>query len=151
MIRSISDGERLRALNDVTMVAEFGEQWAELLGKLLPTTPVIRKWSWDGCEGNFHIYLRKPIQGVVTEVGPRGIKAAKGAVIALPKHVQGRMSGSHITFDKGFEPTAKKGPISVNVTEVGLMKTEDKMYVTAQGKKLPYDKAVDCLKNVTWK
>lgn len=151
VIRALSDGERLRALDDIKTVGEFGEQWSELLGKVLPTKPVIRKWRWDGEQGDFHVYLRRPIQGVITEVGPRGVKMARGAAIALPKHIQGKLSGANITFDKGFEPKGKKGPVSVSVTELGLVKIEDKMYVTAQGKKLPYDKAVDSMKTVTWK
>lgn len=151
VIRSLSDGERLQALADFRTVDEFGEQWAELLGKVLPTKPVIRRWSWGGQAINFHVYLRRAVQGVVSEVGPRGVKMARGAAISLPKHIQGRLSGSCITFVRGFEPKVKKGPVSVTVTELGLMKTEDKMYVTAQGKKLSYDRAVDTLKTVSWK
>ena len=79
VIRALSDGERLQALDDVKMVGAVGEQWAELLDKVLPTKPVIRKWRWDGELGVFHIYLRRPIQGVITEVGPRGVKMARGA------------------------------------------------------------------------
>lgn len=150
-IRALSDEERSQALEDVKTVGDFGEQWAELLDKVLPTKPVIRKWRWDGELGDFHIYLRRPIQGVITEVGPRGVKMARGAAIALPKHVQGKLSGASITFDKGFEPKGKKGPVSVAVTELGLVKTEDKVYVTAQGKRVPYDKALDSMKTVTWK
>ena len=151
VIRALSDEERTRALNDVKTVGEFGEQWAELLDKVLPTKPVIRMWRWDEELKIFHVYLRRPIQGVITEVGPRGVKMARGAAIALPKHIQGRFLGARITFDKGCEPKGKKGPVSVAVTELGLMKTKDKMYVTAQGKRLPYDKALDSMKTVTWK
>ena len=151
VIRALSDGERSRALDDVETVGDFGEQWSELLGKVLPTKPVIRKWRWDGELGDFDVYLRRPIQGVITEVGPRGVKMARGAVIALPKHIQGILRGANITFEKGFEPKGKKGPVSVSITELGLMKIEDKMYVTAQGKKLPYDKAVDSMKTITWR
>ena len=151
VIRALSDGERTRALNDIRAVGEFGEQWAELLGKVLPTKPVIRMWRWDAELGVFHVHLRRPIQGIITEVGPRGVKMARGAAIALPKHIQGRLSGASITFEKGCEPKGKKGPVSVAVTELGLMKTENKMYVTAQGKKLSYDKALDSMKTVTWK
>lgn len=151
VIRAQSDGERTRAVNDVKGVGEFGEQWAELLDKVLPTKPVIRKWLWDQELGEFHVYLRRPIQGVITEVGPRGVKMARGASIALPKHIKGRLSGTQITFDKGCEPKGKKGPVSVAVAELGIVKIEEKMYVTAQGKKLPYDKAVDTMKTVTWK
>lgn len=151
VIRALSDGERTRALNDIRAVGEFGEQWAELLGKVLPTKPVIRMWRWDAEVGVFHVHLRRPIQGIITEVGPKGVKMARGAAIALPKHIQGRLSGASITFEKGCEPKGKKGPVSVAVTELGLMKTENKMYMTAQGKKLSYDKALDSMKTVTWK
>ncbi|KAL9966168.1 hypothetical protein ACROYT_G024206 [Oculina patagonica] len=151
VIRAQSDGERTRAVDDVKSVGEFGEQWAELLDKVLPTKPVIRKWLWDQELGEFHVYLRRPIQGVITEVGPRGIKMARGASIALPKHIKGRLSGTKITFEKGCEPKGKKGPVSVAVAELGIMKIEEKMYVTAQEKKVPYDKALDSMKTVTWK
>lgn len=152
VIRAQSDGERTRALADVKNVAgDFGEQWAELLDKVLPTKPVIRKWLWNEELGDFHIYLRRPIQGVITEVGPRGVKMARGASIALPKHIQGTLSSTKITFDKGCEPKGKKGPVSVAVAELELMKRDEKMYVTAQGKKLAYDKALDSMKVVTWR
>lgn len=151
VIRAQSDAERTRAVNDVKQVGAFGEKWAELLDKVLPTKPVIRKWLWDEELGDFHVYLRRPIQGTITEVGPRGVKMAKGASIALPKHIKGRFSGTSITFDKGCEPKGKKGPVSVVVTELGIVKIEEKMYVTAQGKKLPYDKALDSMKSFLWK
>ena len=151
VIRAQSDGERTRALADVKNTGEFGEQWAELLGKVLPTKPVIRKWLWDEELGGFHVYLRRPIQGTITEVGPSGVKMAKGASIALPKHMQGTLSGSKITFDKGCELKGKKGPVSLAVSELGLMKLEEKLYVTSQGKKLRYDKALDSMKTLTWK
>lgn len=76
---------------------------------------------------------------------------ARGASIALPKHIKGRLSGTRITFDKGCEPKGKKGPVSVAVAELGIVKSEEKLYVTAQGKKLPFDKALDSMKTIKWK
>ena len=151
VIRAQSDGERTRALADVKNVGEFGEQWAELLDKLLPTKPIIRKWVWIEEEGVFHVHLRRPIQGTITEVGPNGVKMARGASISQPKHIQGTLSDTQITFDKGYEPKGKKGPVSVAISELGLKKVEEKLYVTAQGKKLRYDKALDSMKTLTWK
>lgn len=76
---------------------------------------------------------------------------ARGASIALPKHIQGTLSDTKITFDKGYEPKGKKGPVSVAVSELGLVKIDEKLYVTAQGKKLRYDKALESMKTLTWK
>lgn len=151
VIRAQSDRERSRALADVKNVGEFGEQWAELLDKLLPTKPITKNWVWLEEVGGFHVYLRRPIQGTITEVGPNGVKMARGASIALPKHIQGTLSDTKITFDKGYEPKGKKGPVSVAVSELGLVKIDEKLYVTAQGKKLRYDKALESMKTLTWK
>ena len=150
-IQAQSDAARTRALNDVRALGEFGEQWAQLLEKVLPTKPVIRTWEWHEEQGNFMIALRRPIQGVITEVGPRGVKMARGASITLPKRIEGRLSGSSVSFIRGCEPKGAKGPVSVAVTALGLQKDKEKIYITSQGKRLPYDKALDCMKTVKWK
>ena len=62
-----------------------------------------------------------------------------------------RLSGTTITFDKGCQPKGKKGPVSVAVAELEIVKIEEKMYVTAQEKKPPYDKALDSMKIIKWK
>lgn len=149
-VRTQSDAERMRALQEIASAADYGGQWAEIFDKILPTKPVFRKWIWDEDTGTFEIHFRRPIQGVVTEVGPSGIKLARGAVIAFPKHLHGTLNRT-ITFEKGREPKGKKGPVSVAVTELELVELNGRMYLKSQGKKVAYEKVLDSVKTVTWK
>ena len=152
VIRAQSDAERRRALEEITSVGEHGTQWAELLDKVLPTKPVFRQWIWDAGTASFEIRFRRPIQGVITEVGPAGIKLARGAAISLPKRLKGTL-GRRIVFDKGFEPKGKKGPVSVALTDAELVEdpTSGRLYLKSQGKKVNYHKLLDSLKTVEWK
>ena len=154
-IRTQSEAERSRALEDIGTVENSSAQWVELLDKILPTIPVVRCWVWDtDLSGNsFEIHLRRPVQGTITAIGPRGIKLAKGAAIALPKQIRGSFGGQgqKIKFAKGFEPKGKKGPISVTISELGMARVNSKLYVTTQDKRLAFDKAVDSIHVLSWK
>ena len=156
-IRAQSEAVRLRAIKDISSVQDNFRQWVQLLSSILPTIPVIRMWLWttDGLneKASFQIYLRRPVQGTVTEIGPKGIKMAKGATIALPKRIVGSFvnGGKKIKFDKGFEPKGKKGPISVSVSELGILTINSKLYITAQDKRLPLEKALDSIRVLNWK
>ncbi|XP_001625228.2 uncharacterized protein LOC5504324 isoform X2 [Nematostella vectensis] len=153
VIRAQSDAERSRLLEDVSCMEQFGEKWAAVLDKVLPTKPVFRKCYWDDSEGRaFEIHLRRAIKGTIVSVGPRGVKLAKGASLQIPKVVKGQfVTPDTVTFSKGCEPKGSKGPVAVLVKELGILETESKTYITTQGKRLAYDKALDCLHEVDWR
>lgn len=155
-IRAQSEAARSRAIQDISTVEENAQQWVQLLDSILPTIPVIRSWCWnteDLSDASFQINLRRQVQGTITEIGPKGVKMAKGATIALPKEISGTFvnGGKKIKFVKGFEPKGKKGPISVSVSELGIVTINSKLYITAQDKRFPFAKAMDSIRVLTWK
>lgn len=151
-IRAMADAERSRCLQDVATLEPPGNKWAIILDKILPTKPVLKKWFWDNESHEFALYFRRGIRGTIVDVGPRGLKLAKGASISIPKVIKGRFPTSRrITFQEGFQPKGSKGPVSVTVSELGILELQEKTYITAKDKRLPLDKALDCLYEVAWK
>ncbi|KAK3702882.1 hypothetical protein QZH41_014159, partial [Actinostola sp. cb2023] len=151
-IRALSNAERSRCLRDIATIETQGSKWASVFDKLLPTKPIIKSWLWDDKTRKFTINFRRMTRGTITDIGPRGMKLAKGAVISMPKVLKGNfISANEVQFDKGFEPKGSKGPVGVTVSELGIWELNDKLYITAQGKRLAFDKAMDCLYEVEWK
>lgn len=151
-IRSLSDAERCKCLQDVATIETNGAKWMTLLDKVLPSKPVFKKWTWDHNTKEFTIQFRRISKGTITDIGPRGIKIAKGAVITIPKVLQGEfLSNNELVFCKGCEPKGSKGPVSVTVGGMGIKDLNEKLYITAQGKRLAFDKAMDCLYEIEWK
>ncbi|XP_031568248.1 uncharacterized protein LOC116302959 [Actinia tenebrosa] len=151
-IRALADAERSRCLQDVATLEPPGDKWAVILDKILPTKPVLKKWFWDSESHEFALYFHRGIRGTITDVGPRGLKLAKGASISISKVIKGHFPISRrITFQKGFQPKGGKGPVSVTVSELGILEMPEKTYITAQDKRLALDKALDCLHEIAWK
>lgn len=150
-ILSISNALRSSCLQDIATLTEDGSKWVSLLDKVLPTKPVFKSWVWNGVSHEFTINFRRITRGTITDVGPRGVKLAKGAVISIPKVLKGQFIRNELQFSKGFEPKGSKGPVSVTVSEIGLLQRNEKLYITSQGKRLAFDKAMDCLYEVEWK
>lgn len=151
-ILALANAERSRCLQDIATLEGDGNKWADILDKILPTKPVLKKWFWDDQSHEFALYFRRGIRGTIVDVGPRGLKLAKGATISIPKVIKGRFPVSNqITFEKGFQPKGSKGPVSVAVSELAILTLGEKMYITAQDKRVPFDKALDCLHEIAWK
>lgn len=151
-IRMLSDTERSRCLRDVATIETNGSKWMSLFEKVLPTKPVFKKWIWDDNCHEFTIDFRRISKGTITNIGPRGIKLAKGAVITIPKVLRGQfISNDEVQFLKGFEPKGSKGPIGITVGELGIVERNEKLYLTTQGKRVGFDKAMDCLYEIEWK
>ena len=119
--------------------------------KVLPTIPVIRKWRFDEETKEFELILRRSCRATITDVGPKGVKLAKGAAVSLPKYLRGTLENQEIRFEKRFEPTGKKGPISVAVSEIQISTgPSEKVYFCSNGKKINVEKALDSLKSLKW-
>ena len=149
-IERMSDAERGRALEDVNRMCPEEPTWLAVFEKVLPTIPVIRKWNLDEQSNSFELVLRRSCQATVVDVGPKGIKLAKGAVIALPKRLKGVLFDNRLTFEKRCEPIGKKGPVSVAVSEIQILKVSEKVYLCSNGKKISVEKAIDSLKSIKW-
>ena len=149
-IKNQSDSERTKALGDIGRVYSDEPIWLSVFEKVLPTVPVIRKWKLDEESNSFELVLRRSCQGAVVDVGPKGIKLAKGAVIDLPKIVKGTLTKQRLEFQKRFEPIGKKGPISITVSEILIQEVSDKVYLYSNGKKVNAEKALDSLKTIKW-
>ena len=149
-IKCISDAERERALRDVQRLCPEEPTWLAVFEKVLPTIPIIRKWSVQEDSNDFELILRRPCQATVVDVGPKGIKLAKGAVIVLPKRLKGVLFDNRLVFEKRCEPVGKKGPVSVAVSEIEILKVGEKIYLSSNGKKINVEKAIDSLKSVKW-
>jgi hypothetical protein len=151
-IRAVAEAERSRCLQDIATLEPPGNKWASIFDKLLPTKPVLKKWFWDNESHEFALYFHRGTRGTIINVGPRGLKLAKGATISIPKILKGRFPSSiEVNFKKGFQPKGSKGPIGVTVSELGIIDLGEKTYITTQGKRLPLDKALDCLYEIEWK
>ena len=152
-IEAKSCAERQKALEDVLQIAEHGEHLKELLNKVLPTKPVIKEWKYDGDinGGNFEIRTRRPVCGTIKDVGPLGIKLAKGASFSLSKITKGRATTTGIHFSEGFQPKAKKGPIQLTVKELNFLWKKGCWYLESEGKSVKYDVAVDTMKEIEWR
>ena len=150
-IKLQSDNERERILDDVQRVYADEPTWFAVFDKVLPTIPVIRSWKLDEESNSFELILRRPCQATVVDIGPKGIKLAKGALIALPKNIKGTMKNERLLFNKSFEPTGKKGPISIKVSEIHISRFSDKVYLHSNGKKINAEKALDSLKSIKWR
>ena len=149
-IKRISDAERERALQDVRRLCPEEPTWLAVFEKVLPTIPVIRRWKLDEYSNNFELILRRSCQATVVDVGPKGVKLAKGAVVVLPKIVKGILIDNRLTFEKHFEPVGKKGPVSVPVSDIQILKIGEKVYLSSNGKKINVEKAIDSLKSIKW-
>ncbi|XP_028416905.1 uncharacterized protein LOC114541091 [Dendronephthya gigantea] len=149
-IKGISDAERERALRDVQRLCPEEPTWLAVFEKVLPTIPIIRKWSLPENSNNFELILRRPCQATVVDVGPKGVKLAKGAVIVLPKRLKGVLFDNLLTFEKRCEPVGKKGPVSVAVSEIKILNVGEKIYLSSNGKKINVEKAIDSLKSLKW-
>ena len=149
-IKRISDAERERALQDVERLCPDQPAWSAVFEKVLPTIPVIRKWNIEEHSGNFELVLRRSCQAMVVDVGPKGIKLAKGAVIVLPKRLKGVLFANRLTFEKHREPMGKKGPVSVAVSNIEILRIGEKVYLSSNGKKINVEKAIDSIKSVKW-
>lgn len=149
-IRNQSDSEREKALRDIELLCGEEPTWLAVFEKVLPTIPVIRRWRLEKESNSFELVLRRSCQATVVDVGPKGIKLAKGASIALPKNVKGVLTNQRLTFSKRFEPVGKKGPISVTVSEIEIARVSQKVYLYSNGKKINAEKALDSLKSLKW-
>ncbi len=149
-IKRISDAEREKALQDVARLCPEEPTWLAVFEKVLPTIPVIRKWEIGEYDNSFELVLRRSCQARVVDVGPKGIKLAKGAVIVLPKHVKGVLVDRRLTFQKRCEPVGKKGPVSVAVSDIEILRIGEKVYLSSNGKKINVEKAIDSLKSIQW-
>ena len=138
-------------MGDIGRVYSDEPIWLSVFEKVLPTVPVIRKWKLDEESNSFELVLRRSCQGAVVDVGPKGIKLAKGAVIDLPKIVKGTLTKQRLEFQKRFEPIGKKGPISITVSEILIQEVSDKVYLYSNGKKVNAEKALDSLKTTKWR
>lgn len=149
-IKRISDAEREKALHDIERVCSEHLTWSAVFDKLLPKIPVIRKWSIEDESHSFELVLRRSCQAKIVDVGPKGIKLAKGAVIALPKLVKGILHDNRLKFEKHCEPIGKKGPLSVSLSEVEILKIGEKIYFSSSGKKISVEKAINSVKEIEW-
>ena len=149
-IKRMSDAERERALQDIQRLCPLEPTWLAVFDKVLPTIPVIRKWNLEEHSNSFELVLRRSCQATVVEVGPKGIKLAKGAVIVLPKRLKGVLFDHHLTFEKHCEPVGKKGPVSAAVSDIEILKIGEKVYFCSNGKKINAEKAIDSLKSIKW-
>lgn len=150
-IREASNAIRSSFLQNIETTNAFGKECAILFEKVLPKKPVFKSCSWDANTLQFNITFRRMVRGIITDIGPRGVSLAKGAVISIPKILKGKFIESEIQFEQGFEPKGSKGPVSVNIKQIGIAQFNDKLYVTAQGKRLPFDKALDTIHTIKWK
>ena len=149
-IKRISEAERERALQDVRSLCPDQPTWSVVFEKVLPTMPVIRKWNLGEHSNNFELVLRRSCQATVVDVGPKGIKLAKGAVIVLPKRLKGVLFENRLTFEKNCEPMGKKGPVSVAVSNIEILRIGEKVYLSSNGKKISVEKAIDSIKSIKW-
>jgi hypothetical protein len=149
-IKRISDAEREKALQDVRRLCPEEPTWSTVFEKVLPTIPVIRKWKLAEHSNSFELILRRSCQATVVDVGPKGIKLAKGAVIVLPKILKGVMVDNRLAFEKNCGPVGKKGPVSVAVSDIHILKIGEKVYLSSNGKRINVEKAIDSLKSIKW-
>jgi hypothetical protein len=149
-IKRISDAEREKALQDVRRLCPEEPTWSTVFEKVLPTIPVIRKWKLAEHSNSFELILRRSCQATVVDVGPKGIKLAKGAVIVLPKILKGVLVDNRLAFEKNCGPVGKKGPVSVAVSDIHILKIGEKVYLSSNGKRINVEKAIDSLKSIKW-
>ena len=151
VIEDKSKAQRMQALIDVSTIPEHGGHWKELLAKILPTLPVIREWYYDDDSGRFEIILRRPVTATIKDVGPNGIKLAKGASFRLGKVTTGTIRQNFINFLQGSQPLASKGPIQLAVAELKFIWKKGTWYLESEGKSVKYAVALDSIKLLEWK
>lgn len=151
VISANSQSQRDQALIDVARVPQHGEHWKALMDKVLPDIPVIKLWKYDDFSGDFEIILRRPATATITEVGPKGVKLAKGATLSLGKRTIGNLGKSRIAFSSGFEPKGSKGPISVTVADIAFKWKKKTWYLESQGKGVKYDVAIESMHGLQWR
>ena len=154
LLRETSPATREQALEDLSQVEMYGEELKQLFDKLLPTLPVIKEWNCEKEVGvlTFELVLSRSLQGTITELGPKGVKVAKGAVITLRPRIKGFVtSAGQISFVQNFEPMGKKGPFKAVLNNCSFEKKNEKLYIVFQGKKAPFRNLIDSLQKVEWK
>ena len=149
MIAQNSGECRQNALNDFAQYAQHGEQWRQLFDKLLPTGPVIKSWTYE-TDVSFELICRHPSTGTIVDIDENGNKLAKGARFTIGKTLAGRLSDFGLTFNKGMEPTAKKGPVKVTLKSLSFLLKNNTLYLEAEGKKVKFDVAMASCKTVKW-
>ena len=147
-IREESSEMRAEVVEFFGQHSEHGNEYRQLVDKLLPTTAVYKSVTLTG--QSFTIVFRKGSCGVVKEYEPPGLKVALGAQLCVGKQISGIFSSSGISFTRGCAPVGKKGPVSVAAESIGFVKKNDHLYLETNGKKLKFEVVLCSFKTVIW-